>query len=154
MRVQDFIADETMRSAEGLINQLTKMGDKATWSPLDEGRTALDQVAECALISGAMVDVLKVFKMPDFTPEMMEEFERSKAALDVDGAIAKLRENTAALCDVIRAVPDSELGNQMKFWGPEPWLISSVLNYHNWNMVYHIGQLNYIQTLYGDKTMG
>ncbi|QYK52310.1 MAG: hypothetical protein KF824_08575 [Fimbriimonadaceae bacterium] len=154
MRAQDFIADETMRAADGLIHQATKMGDKASWSPLDEGRTALDQVAECALICSSMVDVLKNWKMPEFTPEMMKEYEKSKAALSLDEAVAMLKEKTSALCDVIRAVPDEELVGTMQFWGPEPWSKVGVMNYHNWNMTYHNGQLNYIQTLYGDKSMG
>lgn len=153
MRVQDFIADETMRSAEGLIHQATKMGEKATWKPLDEGRTALDQVAECALICASMVDVLKNWKMPEFTPEMIAEYETSKAALSMEEASAMLQEKTAELCDVIRAIPDDQLEGTMQFWGPEPWARVGVMGYHNWNMVYHNGQLNYIQTLYGDKSM-
>lgn len=154
MRAQDFIADETKRAAEGLIHQATRMGDKSIWKPMDEGRTALDQVAECALISGAMVEVIKNYKMPDFTPEMMEQFAADKNALDLESAVALLRENTEKLCDVIRAVPDEKLTDEMKFWGSEPWSVVSVLNYHNWNVTYHIGQVNYIQTLYGDKDMG
>lgn len=101
-----------------------------------------------------MVDVVKNYKMPDFTPEMMEEYETNKNALDLDGAVSLLRENTEKLCEAIRSVPDEKLGEQMKFWGPEPWSVAGVLNYHNWNMTYHIGQVNYIQTLYGDKDMG
>lgn len=153
MTLQEFIADETMRSCESLIHQATKMGDKASWSPMDEGRTALDQVAECALICASLPDVIKNWKMPEFTPEFMEEYEKSKAALTLEQAVQMLQEKTALLCDAIRAVPTEELSGTMQFWGPEPWSKTGVLNYHNWNMTYHVGQLNYIQTLYGDKTM-
>ncbi len=152
MRVQDFIAEETERASEGLIDITTQMdADKTSWSPLDEGRTALDQVAECALICGAMVKVLAEYKMPEFTPEMMAEFETSKASLTLDEAVALLRENTKALSAVIRAVPDEKLEEEMAFWGPEKWKVASVMNYHNWNSVYHYGQISYVQTLYGDK---
>ncbi|MFM9872300.1 MAG: DinB family protein [Fimbriimonadaceae bacterium] len=155
MRVQDFIADETMRATEGLIHQTTRMPDgKSDWKPLDEGRTALDQVAECALICGAMVKVLEEFRMPDFTPEMMEEFERKKSALSLESAIDLLRQNSAVLGEAIRAVPDEKLAEEMSFWGPEKWTVAAVMNYHNWNLVYHTGQVSYIQTLYGDKGMG
>lgn len=155
MKVQDFIADETMRATEGLIHQATRMPDgKEDWRPLDEGRSARDQVAECALICGAMVTVLAEFKMPDFTPEMIEEFEQSKSALSLEEAVALLRENLARLVESIRSMPDEKLSKEMSFWGPEKWTVASVMNYHNWNSVYHTGQIGYIQTLYGDKQMG
>lgn len=155
MTTQEFIAAETARASEALIHQATRMPDgKAEWAPMDEGRTALDQVAECALIGESMPGIIANRKMPDFTPEMMEQYERDKKAMDLQTACDRLRAATDKICEAIRATPDASLAESMSFWGPEPWTVAAVLNFHNWNMTYHCGQVNYIQTLYGDKAMG
>lgn len=127
---------------------------KPSWNPMEEGRSALDQVAECALIGESLPGIIANRKMPDFTAEMMEQFDRDKRSMDLQTATSRLREATAKLCEAIRATPDADLLESMPFWGPEPWTVAAVLNFHNWNMVYHVGQVNYIQTLYGDKDMG
>lgn len=153
MRVQDFIANQTAFCCEGLIRQAEALGDKAVWAP-EGGRTALDQVAECAIICGHMPDVLKARTMPDFTPEMIQEFETTKAGLaTLEVASALLRENNAKLVDHIRGMSDENLSGTMKFWGPEPWNAADVADYHRWNMVYHTGQICYMQTLLGDHDM-
>jgi hypothetical protein len=155
VKVQDYLAAETMRSMEGMIRLVSGMAeDKVIWSALEEGRTALDQVAECALICESLLDVIPTRQMPDFTPEMVAEYEASKKAMSMDQAVHRLRAATSALGDLIGAFPDGELESTMKFWGPEPWRMVDVLGYHNWNMTYHVGQINFIQTLYGDKQMG
>lgn len=155
MRAQDFIADETMRAMDDLIRTVTKMPEgKSDWSPLDLGRDARDQVAECALIGASMVDVIRNQKMPEFTPEFMEQYETMKAGLGLEEAVGMLREKTREVCELIREFPDSDLESEIAFWGPNPWKMVRVLNYHNSNMSYHTGQVNYIQTLYGDTQMG
>ncbi|MBL8048605.1 MAG: DinB family protein [Chthonomonas sp.] len=154
MRVQDFIADQTAFCCEGLIRQAEALpADKVTWQP-EGARSALDQVAECAIICGHMPATLTAKTMPDFTPEMIAEFEATKAQLDtLEKAAAALRTANAALVDYIRGMADADLEGQMKFWGPEPWRVADVADYHRWNMVYHTGQICYMQTLLGDKDM-
>lgn len=155
MRVQDFIADRTMAGAEELAVQVKKMGEKATWIAMDEGRTALDQLAECAVIGGYMVDVIATKTMPEMNEAMMEQYVSDKASVtSVTQGEELLLANTTRLCDVIREVPDTDLGEKMSFWGPEPWLFCNVMAHHLMNVQYHIGQVNFIQTLYGDKEMG
>lgn len=156
MTVQEFIAAETERAMEGLIHQVRALpADKVAWKPMDEGRTALDQMAECALIAKSLPQILGSRKMPDFTPEMIAQFESDKAAIDtVEKGESLLRDATAATVTAIRAMPDEALQEQMHFWGPEPWSVAGVMAYHSWNMNYHTGQVCYIQTLLGDKKMG
>jgi hypothetical protein len=155
MRLQDFIADQTTAAAEELGKQVQKMGDKATWSALDEGRTALDQLAECAVIGGYLVDVIANKHMPPMDEAMWTQYMTDKGAVtSVAQGAELLQANTAKLCGVIRAVADTDLGVMMSFWGPEPWPVSKVMAHHLMNVQYHVGQVNYIQTLYGDKEMG
>lgn len=156
MRVQDFIADETNRAMESILMQAKRVpSDKLEWKPMDEGRTTLDQIAECAIIAGFYPTLYQTRKLPDFDEATIKQFEEAKAQLDtLDKAEAALRENTAKTCDAIRAFPDEGLNDEMKFFGPGMWKVSSVLNAHAWNMHYHTGQICYIQTLLGDKGMG
>lgn len=154
MRVQDFIADQTAYCGEALIRQAEAIpAEKQNWAP-EGGRSALDQVAECAIIGGHMPDILRNKTMPDFTPEMIEAFEAAKSSLDTLAKAAEaLRASNRQLVDFVRSLPDADLEGMMKFWGPEPWRVVDVADYHRWNMVYHTGQICYLQTLLGDKDM-
>jgi len=156
MRVQDFIADETNRAMEGLLRQVRRVpADKADWSPLGEGRSALDQLQECAVIAGFYPHLLATFEPPVFDEASMAAFEEARKKLDtVEKAEAALREGTAKTIAAIQAVPDEKLEDTMTFFGPEPWKISSVMLAHYWNMTWHTGQTCFIQTLLGDKKMG
>ena len=153
MKLQEFIANQTAYCCEALITQAEALGEKATWAP--EGcRNAHDQIAECAIICGHMPQVLQSRTMPDFSPEMMAEYEKAKASLaTMAEAVALLRENNAKLVSFIQGMSDSDLDEEMKFWGPKPWIVADVADHHRWNMVYHTGQICYIQTLLGDKDM-
>ncbi len=140
---------------DALITQARKVpSDKLEWKPMEEGRSALDQVQECAVIAGFYPGLFVSKALPDFTPEMMQQFAEAKAQLStLEIAEAELRKNTAATVSAIRDITDEELDTEMKFFGPEPWKFSGVLNAHCWNMHYHTGQICYIQTLLGDKSM-
>jgi uncharacterized damage-inducible protein DinB len=64
-------------------------------------------------------------------------------------ALAKLRETTAALVTAILAVTDDQLETEFETpWGP--YSLADGCLHAYWNMGYHEGQINYIQTLYGD----
>jgi hypothetical protein len=156
MTAQQFIAGETIRAMEALIHQAKKVpSDKLGWTPLEEGRSTLDQVAECAIIPGYMPVILCNFKGPEFNDETMKAFMEMKAKVDnLDKAEAMLRENTAKAVEAIQAVPDDKLEMEIPFFGPGKWKIASIMASHMWNMHYHTGQICYIQTLLGDHSMG
>jgi hypothetical protein len=122
---------------------------------MDEGRTVLSQVAECAVIPGFMPTILETLQTPELGEERMQAYRSQVASLDtLEKAEALLRENTAKAIDAMLKVPDDKLGTEIAFFGPSPWKIHSIMNSHAWNMHYHTGQICYIQTLLGDKAMG
>ena len=55
---------ETLKKAA-----LSTAEDKQTWKPLDEGRSALDQIAECALITDFAAKMLIEKACPEFSNE-------------------------------------------------------------------------------------
>lgn len=155
MKAQEVIAEETSRAMEGLLRQARRVpADKLTWSPMDLGRSVLNQVAECAVIPGYMPTLLETFKSPDFNEESMKAYRAAVESIKtLDEAESLLRKNTAAAIEAILKVPDDKLALEIQFFGPKPWKIHSIMNSHAWNMHYHTGQICYIQTLLGDKEM-
>ena len=77
-----------------------------------------------------------------------------KKSLSTVGDAEKcLREGTAKLLTMIREMPDDKLAEKIDLpWGVT-WTLAEVANMHDWNLVYHVGQINYIQTLLGDFEM-
>jgi hypothetical protein len=141
---------------ESLLHQAKRLpADKLEWKPMEEGRSALSQVQECAVIAGFYPHLFQTLQMPNLDEAAMKQFGEATAALDtLEKAETELRKNTATVAEAIRNMADDKLGQEMKFFGPDMWKVSSVLNAHCWNLQYHTGQICYIQTLLGDKEMG
>jgi hypothetical protein len=128
--------------------------DKLEWKPSETARTALDQIQECAYTPLIFIPILvnrasEPFDMAKF--EEMRAIRRQWTTIDECERV--FWENTNKLFDVIRQVPDTDLDVQVQMpWGSsEP--LATVLLIHFWNLVYHQGQISYIQTIYGDREM-
>lgn len=147
--LQSFISAATTKAANDLISAVENLPeDRRTWSPLEKGRTALDQAAECAILNGFSADLLKSKSFPaDFS---FDEFSAQKAELAKDWSAVKalLLSNTSTAVSVIEAVPDSDLGIEIEMpWGN--YTVAQTMAYPYWNMSYHEGQTNYIGFLAG-----
>ena len=82
-----------------------------------------------------------------------EDRARKMSLTTLDAAESCLREGNDALLKMIREMPDSKLAEKIDLpWGAT-WSLAEVANMHYWNLVYHVGQINYIQTLLGDFDM-
>jgi hypothetical protein len=146
------LAQQLNRNAAEMLerNVLAMPEEKLTWKPLDEGRTALDQLAECALFTFFNAKVLRERAVPEFN---REEYARRKAEIDTrDKALGALHAGMETLLQAIAAFPESDLDQTIEmFGGTQTYAEIALFSY--WNKVYHIGQISYIQTLYGDKEM-
>ena len=134
------------KSVEGLTKATTELGDKATWSPMDKGRTAVNQVAECALITGMVTGILNAKSMP---PADMSGFGKAIAeiATSAESVLALLATNTDALCAAVATLTEADHGISVTMpWGT-PMTLTEVAMLTYWNNVYHEGQINYIATL-------
>ena len=143
--MKKWLMERVVASAHAVEKAANALGDRAAWSPLDKGRTAVDQIAECALITGMVADILASGVVPD--PDW-EAYGRAKAALDnVAAASALLHANTDKLRLSYEALSDADAEREVAMpWGATYTLIelpSVVL----WNNTYHEGQINYIDTL-------
>jgi hypothetical protein len=147
------MAKATQEVAEGLARTFLAMpADKQVWKPLDEGRSALEQIGECAVINAWCAQIFRDRVVP---PLDGEAYARECAKLDSpEKAVAALRAATESLVIAIESLPDDALGTQVQFpWDENPCSLSESMLTAYWNLTYHIGQTNYIQTLYGDREM-
>ena len=147
--LQEFFADATQKAADDLVAALVRIPeDKRHWSPEDKARTALDQVAECAILNGYTADLIQTRR---WQSEGFDRFMASKAqaaAQNWEELEALLQENTRAVCGAIRAVPDEALQDPIEM----PWrtqTLAEIIAYPYWNMTYHQGQINYIASMLG-----
>lgn len=147
--MQAYLADMTEKAAADLETALLRLPEeKREWSPMGDARSAIDMVAECAILNGNSINVIqtRVFP-PDFS---MEEYQRRKVELAKDWSAvqALLKENTAKAVSIIRSVADEDLDVPIQMpWGP--MAIRQIMGYPYWNMSYHEGQINYIASMLG-----
>lgn len=124
--------------------------DKLEWKPLDNGRSVLSlaqEIAYCPLWIPGILDAR------GFNPEAWSNYEETtKSWTDLDACEAACNENIVKMKEAIMAFPDAELDDSPELpWGK--FTYREVLTFAEWNSNYHIGQVNYIQTLYGDFNM-
>lgn len=147
------ITAETESALKMLFASARRMPeDKLNWSPLDAGRTVMDQLQECAITA----DMFLPYFDASYTPmaKGYEEFGAiSSQWKTIDECEAKCKELTAKLTAAIEATPAEKMAEVHDLpWG-EKHTLGAIATFHAWNMTYHLGQINYIQTLYGDKEM-
>lgn len=146
--VQEFLAASARQAANDLVTALLRVPeDKRDWSPMGNARTALDQVAECALLTGSTAEMLVTRKFPDFKSD---EYDKARAELIADWSKmeALLKENTEKAAAEILKIPDEDFDTEIVMpWGPMK--LVSIMAYPYWNMTYHEAQINYIASMLG-----
>jgi len=145
MTITEYVAQQTMRMAEALAYFIeTTQAERLDWQPVGEDeaetRSALDQVSECIEVNHAMAALLR------------GETVRPPSGLELaDGGDAQRRLLASAedLAAAIRGVSEADLDRTYSH--PRGQILGRnmiLMGYRN--MAYHAGQINFIQTLYGD----
>lgn len=145
MTVQGYAAAAIEKSAGDLMEAaLTLPEDKRDWKPMGKGRSALSQIAECAVINALFAQVVETGVWSGERPVMSG---RQVAALETFGdAREALRGGAAHLAAAVRGAADENLSDVIYL----PWrtlTLAQVFLMPLWNMSYHEGQINYIGTL-------
>ena len=139
LSLQNFLAAATIQAAVDLEEALLRLPEeKRSWKSSEQSRSALDQVAECAIMNEKVIDMIRIQVFPANYAYI--EYQQQIAGLCSDWPALQnlLHKNAAKVADVIRAVSDDDLEAQ-----------SDSMNYPYWNMTYHIGQINYIASMLG-----
>lgn len=151
MTLKEHIISQTEGSLAHFFETARKVPtDKLEWKPLDAGRSVLDQAQEVAYCP---LWVPGIVNARGFDPEGWSSYEETrKAWTTLDACEAAAKENMEKFKESVLSFPDAELEDSPELpWGK--FTYRAVLTFVEWNCNYHIGQINYIQTLYGDFSM-
>jgi hypothetical protein len=122
--------------------------DKREWSPSGTARTAIDLMAECAMLSD-VTEMVRTHSFPaDFDFESYVQAKKDLAGRGWETVQSLLRENVEKTVAVIPEVPDSDLDIEIQM----PWgnvTVAQAISYPYWNMSYHTRQLNYLASMLG-----
>ena len=145
--LQTFLADATRKAAGNVVTAILNLPeDRRNWKPADTSRTALDQLAECAMNNGFTADIVEQRSMPFHSQQDYLKKKADLVATGYDAIKALLDTNTERMISVILAFPDDNLVDEMDLpWGRSK--LAEILAYPYWNMAYHEGQVNYIASL-------
>lgn len=145
----NFFATATPKAAAALVTALERLpADKRPWSPASTSRSALDMVAECAMLNGTTAHVISHRAFPEHFDFTLYQSDKAKLAQDEARALELLQENTAKVVAALQVVPEADLKHEVQM----PWglmKLEQIIAYPYWNMSYHEGQINYIASLLG-----
>ncbi len=149
LTLQTFLATSATKAAAELVTAYLRLPeDRRAWSPEAKSRTALDQVAECAVLNGYTVTLIQTRVWPSGGFESFLSAKAEVSALDWESLKALLEENTRKAVAVIGAFPDDELEAEVDLpWGKSS--LAEILAFPYWNMTYHQGQITYIASMLG-----
>jgi hypothetical protein len=147
--LQRFLSNATPKAATDLESALLRLPeDKRGWSAEGKARTALDMVAECAILNGATAKMIIIRQFDAHFD--MATFQKAKDDLgqDLEALKTLLHDNTTKVVAEIKKVHDEDLSVQIDMpWGP--MTLSQICSYPYWNMSYHEGQINFIASVLG-----
>ncbi|MBI1334376.1 MAG: DinB family protein [Armatimonadetes bacterium] len=151
MTLKEYIVLETEKSLKNVFESARKVSaDKVEWKPLENGRSTLDQVQECAYCP---LWVPGLLEKRAFDPSGFAAYEETrKGWKTLDECEAAAQKNMEAFKAAVDALPESDFNVVVNLpWGS--YTLAEVMGFPMWNLHYHMGQINYIQTLYGDFSM-
>ena len=119
--------------------------------PMGKARTALEFTSEVGAFNKMAAQVVRGDQPVVPSSEERKAFYRS---IDTrEKAVALVQEGTDALIEALKAADDASLVRPVTApWGEETTAFE-LANMAAGNMMYHAGQVNYIQSLFGDAEL-
>jgi len=153
MRIQDYVADSA-REAAGLFFRYARAvpADKLDWAP-EGGRSVLSMCREIALTPTWTMFAFQESHADWSEADAQAQKDEQAKWTTVEICEAEFYNRFAEVESFFRGMTDDDLKKTK--WLPynggrdHTWL--EMTDYPRWNLTYHLGQIGYIQTLYGDK---
>ena len=157
MRIQDYMIDATKAAAAAAFKTARgTAADRLDWKPLDEGRSVLDQCREMAMCPKWAEDIISGVQMPEWNEETAAAVKAEQEQWNtIEDCEAECNRRLESLFEMYQKMPDEKLSETkwLPFDGGRDFTMEEMMGYPRWNFTYHLGQISYIQTLYGDKEM-
>lgn len=154
MTIAQHIVDVTKRAAEEFFRYAEAVPeDKLDWIPLEGGQSVIGLCREIAVTPdwgmSAMTD----------RQHTKEDFEAMRKEMDSWLTVARCRDEfdkrIPAWVEFLLAFPPEryEEAKWLPFNGGRDHAYLELFEFPRWNITYHLGQVAYIQRLYGDMAM-
>ena len=157
MTIQQHIIEATQLAADEAFRYAAAVPeDKLNWKPLDAGRSALDQAQEMAKCPDWAYTLVSGAAMPDFDADAMAAVKAEMSQwTTVEICKAECQKRLEKLFALYEELPDERLTETkwLPFAGGRDFSMTEMMDYPRWNFTYHVGQIAYIQTLFGDEKM-
>lgn len=144
---------ELIRAKERITHALaTTPDDRINWSPSPTARTPIQQVAHCA---DAIPGIQGMLVGKPFPYASIDEFDTAMRAAEKefttrDQVLSLLEDNSAQYLKWLDALTPEQLASviQPPFGPPVPMAVG--ITFAAYHLSYHVAQMDYIQTIYGD----
>jgi len=157
MRFQDYIIEATKAQAKEAFKYAKAVpADKLDWKPLDAGRSVLDLCREMAMCPGWAFDIIEGAEGPKWDEETQAAIKKEQEQWTTAEACEdECNRRLEKLFVLFKSLPDERLKTTkwLPFDGGRDFTVEEMMDYPRWNFNYHLGQISYIQILYGDKEM-
>ena len=157
MRYQDHIAKATRDAAKEAFKYAKAVpADKIDWKPLDAGRSVLDICRELTMCPTWAYDIIEGKEQPKWDEETMAAIKKEQSQwTTIEACEAECYKRLDKLEGLYKTITDERLENTkwLPFDGGRDFTVAEMMDYPRWNFTYHLGQIAYIQILYGDKEM-
>lgn len=156
MRYQDHIVSATKDAAKEAFRYAKATApDKLDWKPLDAGRSVLDQCREMTMAPKWAISIINGEEM-DWSEEAQAAAKAEQEQwTTVEECEAECFRRLDGLFELFQSISDERLKETkwLPYDGGRDFTVAEMMDYPRWNCNYHLGQICYIQTLYGDKEM-
>ena len=157
MRYQDEIVRITQKALDDVCRAaLAIPEDKQDWMPMGAARSVLNQMQEIAVAATWFLDIiqdLRITREPE--RDIDEMMNRAREIKTIGECVESARKTTSELCRAISTFPDEALDVEvtLPFGAGQMASMADMLYMHAWNLTYHLGQINQIQLMLGDREM-
>ncbi len=150
MTPQETAARMTQKAARDLVLALNATpAERLNWQPEGIARSIFEQLTECI---GANYKWSRILSEGSYRNPTEAEWDADTSGVTLENLGARLVESADALAATLRGLDDAFVATE----APLPWNDAVTRSWAEacfhayWNMIYHEGQIGYIQTLYGD----
>ncbi|MBC7806045.1 MAG: DinB family protein [Akkermansiaceae bacterium] len=144
----------TRRAADDLLTLLRSIPDeRLLWKPSESNLTVLGQLRECAIVNQNWAITITERGFPVGSPDSRELRSFIDALSETrEGCTDGIERSTEALVAAINGVSeeDTDLRINIDTLRPGTITLAEACLYSYWHMVYHEGQINFLQASYGD----
>jgi uncharacterized damage-inducible protein DinB len=156
MKVVDYVADSARVAATEAFRYAAAVpADKLQWVPIEGGRSVLSLVQELGMTPTWQYSVLAGPDTEEASQSMEEQVAMMAGWATIEACKQQFDERFEKLEAYVRTIPEERFTETkwLPYDGGRDFTVLEMLDYTRWNCNYHLGQIAYIQTLYGDKEM-